>query len=266
MNSLERLIRILDVFEDPPGVFSAEQLHARLGYTRSTLYRYLKTLVDAGLLTSLHGNGFTLGPRVIELNALMVSRDPLILAARPHLAALSRQFRGTALLCRRFRDKALFIHQEAAADTASLAYGVGIPMSLAFGAAGRVILANLPSGQVKRLYEKAPATFLEAGFGADLLAVRRSLRRIRERGLEVYFGEMDPAYTGFAAPILDGGANVIGALTVTVPQDGLTDSRIETIGLHVMAAAEAVTRVLTGENVMADGRSGGPERRVPQPA
>ena len=52
LNSLERLIGILDVFEEAPGVFTAEQLHDRLGYTRSTMYRYLKTLSDAGLLTS----------------------------------------------------------------------------------------------------------------------------------------------------------------------------------------------------------------------
>lgn len=266
MNSLERLIKILDIFEESPGIFSAEQLHGRLGYTRSTLYRYLKTLVDAGLLTSLHGSGFTLGPRVIELNALMVSRDPLILAARPYLAALAGQFRGNALLCRRFRDKALYIHQETAGSGGALGYGVGIPMSLVFGSAGRVILANLQSGQVRRLYEKAPATFLEAGLGVDLLAVRRSLRRIRERGVEVYAGEMDPAYTGFAAPIFDGGANIVGALTVTLAEEGLSQARTAAVTLEVMAAAAAVTQVVAGESVMADAQSAVPKRREPLPA
>ena len=66
-SSLERMIGLLDLFEEPAQSWTFDRIHARLGYSRSTLYRYLKVLTDAEILSSLPGLGFTLGPRIAEL-------------------------------------------------------------------------------------------------------------------------------------------------------------------------------------------------------
>lgn len=246
VNSLERLIGILDIFEEQPGVFTAEQLHARLGYTRSTMYRYLKTLTDAGLLTSFHGTGFALGPRVIELNSMIVTRDPMIVASRALMMSLARQNRGTALLCRRFRDKVLCIHQDAAVEIAGCYYQVGIPRSLCRGAASRIILANMPSAHVRRLVEEMPQEFAEAGLGQDLLSVRRRLRRIRERGYDVSAGEVMPDVTAVAAPVVDGGANIIGSFCLSIPRGNVPEAQILLIAEQVMTAAESISHAIAG--------------------
>ena len=90
----ERMLRVLDVVEAGPASMSFEQVHDALGYTRSTLYRYLKTLTDAGLLTSLGDVGYALGPRIAELDCAMRDRDALIGAARPVMAELARSVPG----------------------------------------------------------------------------------------------------------------------------------------------------------------------------
>ena len=48
-NSLERMVGVLDLFEESPSGWTFDRIHSRLGYTRSTLYRYLKILSDAEL-------------------------------------------------------------------------------------------------------------------------------------------------------------------------------------------------------------------------
>ena len=78
MTSLERMIGILDLFEGQKIEWTIEDLSAHLGLTRSTLYRYLKVLTDAGLLTSLPDIGYMLGPRIAELDFHMRQFDPLI--------------------------------------------------------------------------------------------------------------------------------------------------------------------------------------------
>ena len=248
LNSLERLIGILDVFEEAPGVFTAEQLHDRLGYTRSTMYRYLKTLSDAGLLTSYHGSGFMLGPRVIELHTAMMTRDPLILMSRGLMQSLSRRFKGTSRLCRRFRNKVLCVHQEAANDVAGMQIPVAHAQALVCGAASRVILANLGAPQLRRVYDDNPHLFSTVGMGDDLLQVRRNLRRIRERGFEVGegagAGEGADGVTTVAAPVLDGGAIVIGSVSLTIAQTQLQEARITAIAEEVMQAAEIVSHAL----------------------
>ena len=100
------MIVILDLFEGERLEWTLEDMQARLGYTRSTLYRYLKVLTDTGLLTSLPDVGYTLGPRIAELDYSMRERDPLISASRPVMAELVRICRAlrfcagaTAIAC-----------------------------------------------------------------------------------------------------------------------------------------------------------------------
>ena len=81
MKSLEKMIGILDLFEDAEMEWTPEAMAERLDLTRSTLYRYLKVLADAGLLTSLPGVGYTLGPRIAELDFRMRRSDPLMRGA-----------------------------------------------------------------------------------------------------------------------------------------------------------------------------------------
>src|ERR1700744_6674089 len=124
-SSLERMISVLDVIEESPTGLTFDQIKELLQLTRSTLYRYVKILSEAGLITSLPDLGYTLGPRVAELDYKMRAQDPLINAARPVMTELSRSVRGGALLCRRYRDKVLCVHQEGSSETFRSAYERG---------------------------------------------------------------------------------------------------------------------------------------------
>ena len=68
MQRHERLIQILDLFSQEKPNWELEEIHTALGHSKSTLYRYLKTLTDAGLLTTFPGRGYSLGSRFVEFD------------------------------------------------------------------------------------------------------------------------------------------------------------------------------------------------------
>ena len=78
LNSLERILALLDVFKEDHLEWTPDELMAELGYSRPTLYRYLKILKETGLVTSMPSGGFALGPRVVELDFLMRKSDTLV--------------------------------------------------------------------------------------------------------------------------------------------------------------------------------------------
>ena len=174
MKSLERMMAILDYFEGSTIEWTMEALHAELGYTRSTLYRYLKVLTDAGLLTSLPDVGYTLGPRIAELDYQMRERDPLINASRPVMTALVEEIPGIALLCRRYRDRVLCVHQEQSTQSFHSHYERGLARPLLRGAASRIILAFMPAAMIRKLYEARQRSLRRSG--------PRSLARRGARG------------------------------------------------------------------------------------
>lgn len=56
----ERLLAILGLFSEETSEWTPEDMMQELGFSRPTLYRYLKTLKDAGYLVSLPQAGYTL--------------------------------------------------------------------------------------------------------------------------------------------------------------------------------------------------------------
>jgi DNA-binding IclR family transcriptional regulator len=248
-NSLERLIGLLDLFESEPRPWTFDALHARLGYTRSTLYRYLKVLSDAELLTSLPEVGYMLGPRVIELDYGIRAHDPLILASRPVMAELVRELPGIALLCRRYRNKVLCVHQERGDTTIQSTYERGKAQPLLRGAASRIILAHLPSAQIARLYDMQPQDFAAAGLGRTLAQLRETLRRIRETGWDHTSGDVTPGVSGVAAPIFDTGGNVLGSLSITLPERGPQARRVEAVADRVTFCARVVSKTIAGPSI-----------------
>lgn len=242
------MLGILDLFEGASPEWSVDQLHNALGYTRSTLYRYLKVLTDAGFLTALPAIGYTLGPRIIELDYKIRTRDRLILASKPAMTELIGEIPAIALLCRCYRDKVLCVHQERSTEMFQSNYERGRARPLLRGAASRVILAHMSPSALTRLYQAQTADFAAAGLGADLDEVREALRQIRKAGCDITVGHVSAGVTGVAAPLFDARSNVIGSLSLTIGETDIPAERLKFISDRVRFCARIVTNTISRED------------------
>lgn len=244
MLSHERMLGVLDLFDLDNSEWTFDALYARLGFSRSTLYRYLKTLTDAGFLTTFPGRGYSLGPRFIELDYQIMMTDPLIHFARPVMAELVSGFPGVSLLCRRYRQRVLCVHQEASTSQLRSSYERGRAHPLLRGAASLAILAYFSGYQLSKLYDEQPAEFAEAGLGHSLSEVRETLRRIRQKGWIHTEGQVNPGVSGIAAPIFDSKQEIVGSLSLTVPERSLGSDRLETIADRVVFCSRVISKSL----------------------
>lgn len=244
-NSLERVLAVLEVFTEDRLEWTPEELMAALGYSRPTLYRYLKTLREAGLLTSMPNAGFTLGPRVVELDFLLRKSDRLILSGTPHLKSLTQQYPCTALLVRWYGDKILCVDSACSTANPLSSYPRGRPMPLARGAISRSIMAFLPRRRLVPLVERSLDELRSIGLGATVDEVLESLRRVRKAGYAVAYGEVTPGVVGLAAPIFDAGESPIGSVCVTIAGQLVNGNRIDEISQQVRSAAAAISGALS---------------------
>ncbi|WP_346892276.1 IclR family transcriptional regulator [uncultured Roseibium sp.] len=231
----ERLFAILDLFTEDRLEWTPQEIMAELGYTRPTLYRYLRTLKDAGFLTSLPGRGFTLGPRVVELDFLVRRSDPVVEIGRDQVDMLANRYPCSSLLVRYYGKKLLCVHSACSIPDPRSSYPRGRPMPLARGAISRAILANLPRRQQKPIIAGALEDFTEIGIGSTVESVLDSMRAIRRRGYSIAHGEVTPGVVGIAAPVFDSGRLPIAALCITIEQTAL-----EAQGLRETEIAENV--------------------------
>jgi DNA-binding IclR family transcriptional regulator len=236
-NSLERVLAVLDVFSEERLEWTPEELMKHLGYSRPTLYRYLKTLKEAGFLMPTRSAGFTLGPRVVELDYLMRKSDALVLCGLPYLKELIAEISCTALLVRWYGNKMLCVASESSAKHPLSSYPRGRPMPLGRGAIPRSIMAFLPRQRLLPLIERNLADLRSVGLGQTAEDVYRSLKKVRKAGYAVAYGEVTPGAVGVAAPVFDAGGHPVASLCLTIAGNALTGSQIDHIGPMVQRAA-----------------------------
>ena len=83
MSSPSRVFAILDLFTEENPVWQPDNINTALGYSRPTGYRYVKELVEAGLLQKISAGNYALGGRIIALDYLLRKTDPILVAADP---------------------------------------------------------------------------------------------------------------------------------------------------------------------------------------
>jgi DNA-binding IclR family transcriptional regulator len=247
------MLGILDLFDsqDAPIILEFEQLHERLGYNRSTLYRYLKALTDAGLLWSFPSLGYVLGPRIIQLDYRSRVSDPLIRMARPAMQHVAREFGGVALLCRWYKFDVICVHQESGTDLIASHYERGCARSLLRGAASLAILAQLPTQRLQRLYQGSAQAFAQAGLGTSLEEVKVGLRAHRQRGWVGTTGEVTPGVTGVAAPVFEARNKCVGSLSITLPEARATPERVARAAEQIMRQAQAISEAMERASLVA---------------
>lgn len=240
LSRLGRVLALLDVFADGESVLTAEELTARTGNPHATAYRYIRELCEAGLMVRLP-HGYALGPRIIEWDLRMRTSEPLLAASRGRVDRLVADTGLELLLSQLYGDRVVNVHYEHNAANAPLALGRGRAMPLFRGSTSRVILAHLPTRQLRRLHDAHAQDADVRAIGADWKAFSRTLAEVRRRGFQVSTGELGTDRVGIAAPIFGERGRVLGSLTLIGPAARVQAFREDYITRLVVEAAAEIT-------------------------
>jgi DNA-binding IclR family transcriptional regulator len=227
-SSLARAFELLDLFALDSPMLTSDEIIARSGYSRSMAYRYLKALCDAGLLVSMSGGMYGLGPRIVELERLVALTDPLYLAGRKVLKALHRED-SAYLLQNLYDDKVLCIYKEGPdvlvhkGRRMGILRARGMPFPLFQGSGSLALLAWLPHHRIRKAYLHNAREIARAGLGEDWDSFRRGLAAIRKAGYATSHEQIAPGLGGVGVPILlPGERTLVGSLAWSFPAEVMT--------------------------------------------
>lgn len=215
--SIDRAFEILDLLDESSPTVSPEQIAETLDLSRSTTYRYLRVLCNAGLLVQLSRGNYSLGPRIVELERKIQISDPMTSVGNRIMPERARAVPDSVMiLCGLWGDRVLCLRQENSDPSGEaplrLLRARGLPFSLYKGAASLAILANLPSARMKSLFLRSSSDIAEAGLGDNWTDFRRRMTAIRKAGHCITVGTFESGLAAIAAPIFNDEGVVIGSL------------------------------------------------------
>jgi DNA-binding IclR family transcriptional regulator len=249
MSQPDRMLAILQLFENGRPIWTVDDIGVALGTSISTTYRHVRSLVQAGFLDPATGAGYALGPGFIRYDRILRQHDQLIQIAEPVMKELlARTNRhATVILCRRFKDCVMCVHEipgDRSKQTTSYERGVAMPMFL--GATSKVILANLPDRTLKSVYLANGETIRRVLKAPDWKAFKEQFRDIRREGYALTDSEVAEGRIGLAAPISRDGQVIAGISLVAIPRK--TDrKKISSYIPSVISAAAKISASLTHE-------------------
>ena len=246
-SSIVKAVDVLALFGAATPALRVEDITARLGYTRSTAYRYVRELCAAGLLAPRPEGRYSLGPRIVELERLLRVTDPLYRAGCAVLPPLRADDCAYLLQELSGDDRVLCIYKEGPDElrhgrqVCVLNRERGLPFPLFRGAGSLALLANLSADRIRRTYLASAAQIADAGLGNSWDEFRGAMAAIRKRGYSLVRRADAPYLIGIAVPVLLGAdKRVIGSLDYVITRDSIDEAQGRALAHKLDGVAAAI--------------------------
>lgn len=248
MSSSSKVFAILGLFTQERPVWQPDEINEALGYTRPTGYRYVKELVDAGMLQKVSAGRYALGGRIIELDYQLRQTDPVLLAAAPVMSETARSSGYDLVLSVLYAGpRVIDIHRVGGDERLELIYGRGRPRPMFRASAPKVLLAWLDRAPLLKIYDQHAQEIAECGMGDSWAEFRARLSEIRRRGYYRSHGELQPDVGALAVPVLDPEDRCVGALALVGTTARIDQEPDERLLAWMRDAAAKIRTRLGGE-------------------
>ena len=209
---LGRLGVLLGVFGLSRPYLTVTDVAELLKVSDATAYRYLGELCQIGLLAK-HVNGYSLGPKIIELEYIIRQFDPVLGKEEETFRTLARSSGCHVLFCNYYGDTIVNVHHEKTEQPLPLTFTKGRSMPLFRGSQARILLAYMERRRLKKLFDSHCEDDDVRRIGLDWKAFNSEMRKVRSEGYYISREELDQTVTGIAVPVFEE-QRILGSLVL----------------------------------------------------
>jgi DNA-binding IclR family transcriptional regulator len=247
-SSIQKALSILTLLSPENPRVKAEDITEQLNCSPATAYRYIEALSDIGLLSTIGGGYYGVGPRVVELDRTLQLSDPLIHVGQKIMREKADEVPNSVLrLCGLFDGRVICLHSEgpeyirSGGDQISLVHGRGVTMPLFRNSASLSILAFLPLQRAQNLYLENAPDIQRAGLGDTWKEFRAYLSMLKRRGFAYTAGRNNPELAAVSVPIGPAhGGQIFGSLTRVYSYAWFSNQNLDDLVQEVKAGGDKI--------------------------
>jgi DNA-binding IclR family transcriptional regulator len=212
---LTKGLNLLEELAQSADGMTAVGLSESIGIHKTSVYRYLNTLLRAGYIQTNGDGRYHLGNKILELGSQLLRRMPLRETAHPFLIELNDDTQMTVHLCVLDRQDVIYIDKIESHRTLPIMSRIGSRAPAYCTGVGKALLSSLPTDQVVSLLQGITLEKRTATTITDRMQLLEALKVTAERGYAIDNGEHEEGIKCFAAPIRGYGGDIVGAISIT---------------------------------------------------
>ncbi len=222
------------------------EVAAAIGTHRSTATRLMGVLEDRDMISRVDGGRtYQLGPGIVRLAATVIDRLELTRCGRPVCARLAEQTGETVNLAVLHANHVLNLDQVAGQTAVAMHTWIGHLMPLHCTSTGKVLLADLPPEQRRRLLTETGLPARTPRTITSMATLDADLRTTAARGYAVATEEYEIGLNAMAAPIRGGTGVVTAAASFSGPAYRLGEARMRGLAPALLSATAEITRLIS---------------------
>jgi DNA-binding IclR family transcriptional regulator len=238
----QSLFRALDLLESVgPRPRDLADLSGRLGLSKSTCHRLASALVQRRYLSFTSGEGYALGPKLLELGFLGQAQHSIVKCARPALQALCHETGDTVHLATLDGGSMLFVDKLSGSRRFEFRSRVGERYPIAPTAVGKALVLDQDASAWRSYYEAVGEIMRPV---IDVDSWLKAFHTYVDKGYTLDRQESDPNAMCVAAPVRAAGGKIIAAISVSSTVKHMDEARVAEVAVLVKRAAGLVSAEL----------------------
>jgi IclR family KDG regulon transcriptional repressor len=244
ITSLQRGLRLLDLFAKAEKGLTASQIAKLSGLPVSTVHRFLVNLESAGFLTCSGAGIYHLGVACFAIGQAALGQLDIRRLSLPYLQELNQQTRETIHLTVRHGLSAVYVEKLDSPEPLRIYSRIGAAVPLHCTAVGKVMLAYLPPQELATVLPQLEFRRRTANSIGSLQELQNHLQKVRRNGYACDLEENEPHIRCVAAPIWDHSGAVNASVSITGPAVRMSVTRLRQLAPFIQNAGLRISREL----------------------
>jgi IclR family transcriptional regulator, KDG regulon repressor len=240
--TLVRAVAILDCFSLEHPELGVREVARMAHLSSSATGRLLVALKELGILSqNPETRAYSMGARMLSWAGVYTSTLDVRNKALPAIEELHRTTHETISLYILDGNERVCVERLESLQNVRIVARLGRRLPLHAGAAGKAMLAFLSPQRQHDFFSSSHLDALTSHTIVNPEQLHEELRKIKEEGCAVSYGEWLDDAAGVAAPILDQDGEVVAALTISGPILRFTEERVAQYRLDVKRVAGQIS-------------------------
>lgn len=241
ITSLQRGLKLLDLFAKADKGLTATELAKRSGLPISTLHRFLVNLESSGFLTYSGAGTYHLGIACFSLGQAALGQFDIRRVSQRYLQNLNQQTRETVHLTVRHGLSVVYVDKLDSPEPLRIHSRIGASVPLYCTAVGKVLLAYMQAAERDAILAQLELKRMTPNTVGSLQELQTQLQTVRRTGYACDLEEHELHIRCAAAPIWDHTGTVNASLSITAPAVRMPVARLRQLAPLIQEAGKNIS-------------------------
>jgi len=232
VRAVERACRVMNAFSLETPRLTLVELARRASLPKPTAYRIASTLVTAGFMTQGEDGRYGLGPRMMELGAVVGQNLDVVRTCSPAVDAIADATGESVILAEPDWEagEIMIVVRHDSAHPLSVLSPVGRRSPIPPGALGKALLSALPEDTRRSMLSRLRLKKLTPRTHTSKKVLLAELAEANERGFALEQDEFVEGVSAVAVPVLFDGTRPLATIGIVGPSSRLSESELTKLG------------------------------------